>query len=810
MLLEMMQTKKPTMKLTEKQSKKGTIVRFLNAVLILSLTLGLISGAGPSVAHAAGLPTISDSFNDDVPISRALVARMLALTFGDEIVFDREISFLDTDASKWYDSYINTLVILGLVPDGDYFRPEQNLTLAEAQDFILKLNSSSRLKIAMDDSNKDKDISLALWVDLYIKLLNELDPLGFGALYGVSQKHFTVLATRSNNSSLNAWALVTDVGPMTHGGINMDPYIDTEVRVLAKDEQILAVLAIESETPTIKNAYVVAHTAESITIFSGGAERSYTITANTKIEGEGKIVDCSVWKGEVLNLNLYGQTTSGIIKRVTKDKIEFSERSLPLDDPFKVYDVSGSVKWKAPVNLVVGTQIADFYIKDGKVCAATIHEPADFRNLRVVISTSGYAGYIHKSVSLSCDTDYTISGSGVYLSMKAGEVFSTDAKGLYGADRLTIQPSGTGKIELKSVKRNWPGNQNPKYAGIIEIGLEKGGYSIVNEISPETYLYAVVPSEMPSSYGVTVSAVQAITARSYAYNQYFANRYYTYGANIDDSVSSQVYNNIPENETSIQAVNETKGQYLAYNGQVISANFYSTSSGITANSGEVWAKNTFPVETPVYLSSKKQYVGDYIDLSVEENAAAFFKNMNVDAYDSSFAWFRWNTEVTVAQLNKSINANIGARYDVNPNLIKTLQKDGRYRSRPIKSIGTLLDIEVVKRSTAGNLLQVKLIGTEAIVIVSTEYNIRLLLQPGVINRKDGTKVENYALMPSGFFVFDKTYSQNGNLSKITVYGGGNGHGVGMSQVGVKGMLDRGFSVQDVLAHYYQGTEIIYK
>lgn len=39
------------------------------------------------------------------------------------------------------------------------------------------------------------------------------------------------------------------------------------------------------------------------------------------------------------------------------------------------------------------------------------------------------------------------------------------------------------------------------------------------------------------------------------------------------------------------------------------------------------------------------------------------------------------------------------------------------------------------------------------------------------------------------------------------YGGGWGHGVGLSQYGAKGMADAGFYYRDILKHYYPGTEI---
>lgn len=37
---------------------------------------------------------------------------------------------------------------------------------------------------------------------------------------------------------------------------------------------------------------------------------------------------------------------------------------------------------------------------------------------------------------------------------------------------------------------------------------------------------------------------------------------------------------------------------------------------------------------------------------------------------------------------------------------------------------------------------------------------------------------------------------------------GNGHGIGMSQYGAKGMADAGYNYKQILNHYYPGTVII--
>jgi stage II sporulation protein D len=192
---------------------------------------------------------------------------------------------------------------------------------------------------------------------------------------------------------------------------------------------------------------------------------------------------------------------------------------------------------------------------------------------------------------------------------------------------------------------------------------------------------------------------------------------------------------------------------------------------------------------------------------LEENAARFYKDMSIEAYDSHISWFRWNVHMTAEELTAAINANLPVRRSAAPALVRAAG-DG---------IGRLVDIEILSRGEAGNIMEMRIIGTEGDVHVLTEFNVRMLLTPKQflyggrdirLNRKDGTYLLNYSLMPSAFFVMDKEVDEDGNLAGITFHGGGNGHGVGMSQNGAKGMIDRGYSFDEVLRHFYPGTEVV--
>ena len=87
--------------------------------------------------------------------------------------------------------------------------------------------------------------------------------------------------------------------------------------------------------------------------------------------------------------------------------------------------------------------------------------------------------------------------------------------------------------------------------------------------------------------------------------------------------------------------------------------------------------------------------------------------------------------------------------------------------------------------------------------LSGEYNIRKALSVAgrTIECADGTKVTNQIMLPSGYFYINPA---DGGFD---IYGGGFGHGVGMSQNGVTKMTERGMDYETILAHYFKGTSV---
>jgi stage II sporulation protein D len=124
------------------------------------------------------------------------------------------------------------------------------------------------------------------------------------------------------------------------------------------------------------------------------------------------------------------------------------------------------------------------------------------------------------------------------------------------------------------------------YRGSLTIERAPGKLSVVNTLSLELYLRGVVPAEMPGRWQPQAYEAQAVAARSYAlatlnpgapFDLYADNR-------------SQMYGGIAaESPATDDAVSETAGQVLTYDGRVIKAYYDSNSGGRTAAVQDVFA-----------------------------------------------------------------------------------------------------------------------------------------------------------------------------------------------------------------------------
>lgn len=266
-------------------------------------------------------------------------------------------------------------------------------------------------------------------------------------------------------------------------------------------------------------------------------------------------------------------------------------------------------------------------------------------------------------------------------------------------------------------------------------------------MSLEEYIKGVISAEMPAEYNIEALKSQAVAARTYAaaHMEVFGGKQYDSSRNVDvsDTVACQVYMNKQDRLSTwpkkssakywdkiTQAVRETSGQIIIYDGDVIKEPFYfAISSGKTENSEEVFSSSE------PYLKS--------VESPGETNA------------------LKYKTKVNISNSNMV--------YKLNSAIPSSGVSISKLRNQ----------ISIKSRSSAGTVKEIK-VGSTTI----SGQKFRTIL---------GLNSANFTI------IF--------NNRSITVVCLGYGHDVGMSQWGANVMAKSGKKYNQILSHYYSGTQL---
>ena len=184
------------------------------------------------------------------------------------------------------------------------------------------------------------------------------------------------------------------------------------------------------------------------------------------------------------------------------------------------------------------------------------------------------------------------------VTLRSSQDFKVGDKTLDGLMDWKVVPTSDGKVRVVGKgKFGSPATAKPgegflkinglRYRGDLKIYNRGGKLAVVNVVGLQSYLYSVVPREMPSSWPLEALKAQAVAARGYAVRAARASWY-----DIYDDTKDQVYGGLDygsgEDPGSTAAVKATAGEVLKYGGDVISAYFSSSNGGRTAASVDTW------------------------------------------------------------------------------------------------------------------------------------------------------------------------------------------------------------------------------
>ena len=203
-----------------------------------------------------------------------------------------------------------------------------------------------------------------------------------------------------------------------------------------------------------------------------------------------------------------------------------------------------------------------------------------------------------------------------------------------------------------------------KYGYNTLIRVKRNSSGNVDNIPFEEYIVGVLAGEMPIYFEKEAFKAQAVAARSYALKRMEYNKDNEY--DVVDSIMNQVYLDdqhlrnawgeqyISNINKLKEAVNETSGEYLVYNGEVIDAMFFSTSNGYTED-----VQMVFNIDLP-YLQSVRSAWD-------EDTSSAFRSSKKISAitfYDSLGLEYSDTLNVKVlkrSSTNRIVDININGK-----------------------------------------------------------------------------------------------------------------------------------------------------
>ncbi len=425
--------------------------------------------------------------------------------------------------------------------------------------------------------------------------------------------------------------------------------------------------------------------------------------------------------------------------------------------------------------------------------------------IRVLLKTTGYTSCYHEQVELVCEKDWLLQYGDQFEQIEAGEhVVITPQDERFANGTITAHATEE-EISICTITRALG---TPSYGGKIEITNSAEGLLLVNELPIESYLIKVVPSEMPSRYGLEAAKIQAVCARSYAIRQMEQNACRAYGAHVDDSTSFQVYNNVLAQGVSVQAVQETEGEVLTDGtGALVSTYYFSTSCGYTTDITS-WNRG---IATPAYLNAKSVTTAqEVLDMQNEEVFRSFIMDWSRPAYEQGMVWYRWKYACSLEELTAVIQERLPLCLAECPGMIGVETEDGICTADSTADLGTITAMEAITRGSGGIMQELRIVGSNQDLRIYGQTAIRKLLgSPDQMYdnfSEEGRSKGESALLPSAFFCMIPEYT-DGVITGYTFWGGGNGHGIGMSQNGAYAMICQGMTYKDILQFFYNGCQI---
>ncbi|MBR1815631.1 MAG: SpoIID/LytB domain-containing protein [Lachnospiraceae bacterium] len=575
-----------------------------------------------------------------------------------------------------------------------------------------------------------------------------------------------------------------------------DEYMDKVIDVYIKNGSIYKINGYGDDETIFDNVWVISADNSECTFLYKGIEKKCDNNSETN-QGKNYVARVTIDNSGVKLIEKQSDISTVKVSAIKDNALNTDIGKYQMSENFVIYNTYGdSVLCENNVETLKGYKYVDIVKSDDMVIAAIVDDALINDDIRVILSNDDYTAYNMEKVILTCDKSYNVEYPNEdTASYNANDRITIKYSDYEEGDIIKITPDEGGSIELFSIERTYG---NPIYSGSIEVIIGEEYLNLINVVPLETYLYSVLSSEMPAGASPEALKAMAVVYRAYAYSKLTDGSFDDYYANLDDSSLCQLYNSYEIREDCVQAVKDTYGIIPVYEDEVIIPFSYLTSYGMKCTNSEIWGGSDYEY----YISEVDDLGGGSLDLSEEESFRQFLSDsMGYETVDMDMPYYRWHVDFTFDEMTEAVNSTLSERNAASGNIMVRLE-DGSYDYIQNQSLGEVLDINITERSLSGAVISYEIEGSESVISVTGQSNIRNLLTPvnQQIVRQDGSTASNWTSLPSVFYYIDKTDTG------FTIYGGGFGYGVGISETGAQSLAEAGYDYQFILEHYFTGIK----
>lgn len=295
---------------------------------------------------------------------------------------------------------------------------------------------------------------------------------------------------------------------------------------------------------------------------------------------------------------------------------------------------------------------------------------------------------------------------------------------------------------------------------------------LVNELDLEDYISGIVPQEIPGDAPFEVLKAQAVMCRCYALKLIQSGDSAEYGYDLPgDPESEWPYAGRSRETPNIRlAVEETAGEILVDpSGNLATPVYCFSSGGYVADARSVWGGTGQSI--PDYLVARPDFDPAVVGFAVPENGFAGNESILEEwlasppnTYDREAAGeaFRWKRTLSSEEMDALVNDYWNDQ------------------------VGQVKTISVDARAISGHATRMTIVGSEQTVEARDSDTIREALQ-----------------LDSSLIVIKENWR-----SGWTIYGGGLGHGVGLSQCGAIGLVkQKNANYRQILNFYFNTLKL---